>query len=71
MLLDTTLIFAFPIILITLALAVDSTILAFFAGTACIFTGIYFLETVWMAMIFIGLGIYFILISAFAEWEAT
>jgi hypothetical protein len=69
MLLDTTLIFAFPIILVVLALAVDSTILAFFGGTACVFAGIYFLDTVWVAMIFIGLGIYFILIAAFAEWK--
>jgi len=69
MILDTTLVFAFPIILIVLALSVDSTILAFFGGTACVFAGLYFLDTIWISMIFIGLGIYFILIASFAEWE--
>ena len=59
-----------PIILMALALAFDSPIFAFFAGVAATFEGLSLLGmTMWVAMIFIGLGIYFILIATFAEWE--
>lgn len=67
--LDQMFLFALPIILMVIALAMDSTIFAFFGGIAATFVGLSILDTLWAAMIFIGLGIYFMLISVLAEWE--
>lgn len=67
--LDQIFLFALPIILMVIALAMDSTIFAFFGGIAATFVGLSILDTLWAAMIFIGLGIYFMLISVLAEWE--
>lgn len=67
--LDQVFLFALPFILMATALAMDSTIFAFFGGIAATFVGLSILDTLWAAMIFIGLGIYFMLISVFAEWE--
>jgi len=58
-----------PIILMVVALAFDSTIFAFFAGVAATFVGISLLDIMWAAMIYIGLGIYFVLTAVFVEWE--
>lgn len=60
---------ALPIILMVVALAFDSTVFAFLGGVAATFVGLSILDTMWAAMIFIGLGMYFILTAVFAEWE--
>lgn len=67
--LEQAFILMLPIILMVVALAFDSTVFAFFGGVAATFVGLSLLDTLWAALIFIGLGIYFILISVFAEWE--
>ncbi len=67
--LDQMFLFALPIILMVIALAMDSTIFAFFGGIAATFVGLSILDTLWVAMIFLGLGIYFMLISVLADWE--
>ncbi|MBA7687938.1 hypothetical protein ES703_96412 [subsurface metagenome] len=67
--LDQMFLMILPIILMTLGLAFDNTVFAFFGGVAAIFVGLSLLDTMWVAMIYIGLGIYFILVAIFAEWE--
>lgn len=66
--LDQIFILALPIILMVMALAMDSTIFAFLGGIAATFVGLSLLDTLWAGMIFLGLGIYFMLIAVFAEW---
>lgn len=66
--LEQVFILALPIILMVVALAFDSPVFAFFGGVAATFMGLSLLDTIWAAMIFIGLGIYFILISVLADW---
>jgi len=65
--LDQMFLLAFPLILMAAALALDSTMFGFFGGIAAIFVGLSLLDVLWAAMIFLGLGIYFILISVLAE----
>lgn len=61
-----------PFILMVISLAFDSPVFAFFGGVAATFVGISLLgTTMWAAMIFLGLGMYFILISAMADWEES
>ncbi len=68
--LDQTFLMVLPIILIVIALAFDSTVFAFLGGVAATFVGLSLLDTtMWVAMIYIGLGMYFILIAVFTEWE--
>ena len=67
--LDQMFLMALPFILMVTALALDSTVFAFFGGVAATFVGLSLLDTMWAALIFIGLGMYFMLIAVFAEWE--
>lgn len=67
MTLDPVLLFLFPIILIVIALVFDSLIFSFCGGVVAVFVGIEFMETIWIGVIFVGLGVYFMLISVFAE----
>lgn len=67
--LDQIFLLALPFILMATALALDSTVFAFFGGIAATFVGLSILDTLWAAMIFLGLGIYFMLISVLADWE--
>ena len=67
--LDQVFLIALPIILMDMALALDNTVFAFFGGISATFVGLSLLDTIWAAMIFLGLGIYFMLISVLAEWE--
>lgn len=67
--LDQVFLYALPIILMVIALALDSTVFAFFGGISAIFIGLSLLGTIWAAMIFIGLGMYFILMAVFIESE--
>lgn len=69
--LTTILVFVLPLVLIALALVFDSIVLAVLGGIASIFAGLYFItledSIVWIGMIFIGLGIYFMLSAFFSE----
>jgi len=67
--LDQIFILALPFILMAMALALDNTVFAFFGGISATFVGLSLLDTLWVAMIFLGLGIYFMLISVLAESE--
>lgn len=67
--LNQTFLTVLPFILIAIAFAFDNTVFAFFGGLSAIFAGLYLLNTLWLAVIFLGLGIYFILIAVFVEWE--
>lgn len=67
--LDQIFLLVLPFILMVAALALDSTIFAFFGGMASIFVGLSLMDTLWAALIFIGLGLYFILAAVFAEEE--
>lgn len=69
--LDQVFILALPIVLMIIALASDSIIFASFGGISAIFVGFTLLDTLWAAMIFLGLGIYFMLIAVFVEWEGA
>lgn len=69
MILDQTFLVVLPFILVAIALAFDSIIFAFLGGISAIFVGISLLNTLWLAIIFLGLGIYFILIAVLSEWE--
>ena len=66
--LDQMFLMALPFILMVTALALDNTVFAFFGGITATFVGLSLLDTLWAAMIFLGLGIYFMLIAIFAEW---
>lgn len=66
--LDQMFLLVLPIVLMVVALAFDSPVFAFFGGVAATFIGLSILDTMWAALIFLGLGIYFILISVLAEW---
>lgn len=61
--------FIFPIVLMAIALAFDNPVFASFAGIVFIFSGLFFIDIIWLAMIFIGIGIYLLLTAYFAEWE--
>lgn len=68
--LDQMFLMALPIILMVVALAMDSTVFAFLGGVSATFVGLSLLDsTLWAAMIFIGLGVYFIIAAVFVEWE--
>lgn len=67
--LDQVFLMALPFILMVMALVFDSYVFAFFGGVAATFMGLSLLDTIWAAMIFLGLGLYFIMISVLAEWE--
>lgn len=69
--LDQAFLMALPLILMVAALALDNTVFAFFGGVASTFVGLSLLSTMWAALIFIGLGMYFMLIAVFAEWEES
>lgn len=69
MTLDPILIFLFPFILIAIAMIFDSLVFSFFGGIAAIFVGIEFMDTIWIGMILLGLGIYFMLIAVFSDWD--
>lgn len=70
MTLDPVLMFLFPLILIAIAMIFDSLVFSFLGGISATFVGIEFMSpTIWVGMIFVGLGVYFMLISVFAEWE--
>jgi len=56
--------------LVDMALVFNNTVMGFFGGVASIFTGIYFISDIyWLAMVFFGIGIYFILASVWLEWD--
>ncbi len=68
--LDQMFLMALPFVLMVIALAFDSTVFAFFGGVSSTFVGLSLLNsTLWAAMVFIGLGMYFILSAVFVEWE--
>jgi len=55
-------------VLMALALTFDSPVLAFFGGMMSVFVGLMLIvDTPWVGMIFLGLGIYFILIAVMSE----
>lgn len=69
MTLDPILMFLFPLILIAIALIFDSLVFSFFGGISAIFVGLEFMSgTLWVGMIFLGLGVIFMLIAALADW---
>lgn len=68
--LDQMFLMALPFILMVVALVFDNTVFAFFGGVSATFVGLSLLDsTLWAAMVFIGLGMYFILSAVFVEWE--
>lgn len=66
---DKIFLLVFPLILIAIALAFDSLVFAFFGGLSAVFVGLSHLDTLWIGMIYLGLGMYFMLTAVFAEWE--
>ncbi|NVM22257.1 MAG: DUF2341 domain-containing protein [Desulfobacterales bacterium] len=60
--------FLFPIVLMGIALAFDNPVFASFAGVVFILSGLFFIDTIWLAMIFAGIGVY-LLITAFMSEE--
>ena len=66
--LNQTFLSVFPFILIAIALAFDNVVFAFFGGLSAIFAGLFLLNTLWLAVIFLGIGIYFILIAFLSDW---
>lgn len=67
--LDQIFFMALPFILMAVALALDSTIFGFFGGISAIFVSFTLLNVIWAMMIFLGLGLYFILMSVLVELE--
>ncbi len=66
--LDPMFLMFLSIVLMAIALTLDSTTFAFFGGISATFVGLSNLGTMWVAMVFIGLGIYFVLAAVFIEW---
>lgn len=66
---EQTFIMTMPFIFMVIAMAFNNTVFAFFGGLWAIFAGLTILDTPWVAFIYIGLGIYFILAGMFFEWE--
>lgn len=60
--------FLFPIVLMGIALAFDNPVFASLSGIVFIISGIYFLDIIWLMMVFVGLGIY-LLVTAFMSEE--
>lgn len=58
---ETYLMFIMVLGLIGLALWKDSPILALLAGISSLLFGLEMVETVWIALVFCGIGIYFML----------
>jgi len=67
--LNQTFLAVLPFILIAIALAFDNIVFAFFGGLSAIFAGLFLLNTLWLALIFLGIGMYFILIAVLSDWE--
>lgn len=62
---ETYLMFIMVLALVGLALWRDSPILAFFAGFVSLMFGFEMIGTVWIALVFWGLGLYFMLSGIF------
>ncbi len=66
---DPVLLVMLTLVLMVLAMAFDSPILAVFGGISSIFVGLLLLDTLWVGSIFLGLGMYFMLTAVLSEWE--
>ena len=65
--LDLVFMFIFAVALIALALAMDSPVLSFFGGAVSLMLGFELIGTVWIALVFWGLGIYFMVAGAMPD----
>ena len=59
--------FIFPIVLMVIAFAFDNVVFASFAGIVFILSGFFFVDVIWLAMIFVGVGIYLLLTAFLSE----
>jgi len=65
---DPVLLLVLVLVMMTLAMAFDSPIFAFFGGTMSVFVGLMLIiDTLWVGIIFLGLGVYFILIAVMSD----
>ena len=55
--------FLLPIVLMGISLAFDNPVFASLSGMVFIISGVYFIDITWLMMIFIGLGIYLLVIA--------
>lgn len=66
--LDTAFIIVIPLVLIALAYAFNNTILSFFGGAWAVLAGFEIgFSPEWASWIFIGLGLYHVIISVWIE----
>ncbi len=59
--------FIFPIVLMGIAFAFDNVVFASFAGAVFILSGLFFVDIIWLTLIFIGIGIYLLITAVFSE----
>ena len=68
MALDLILAVFIPIIFIVIALAFDNRVMGFFGGASAFFVGLtYVTDVVWLGIVLIAMGLYFIVASVFME----
>lgn len=61
--------FILPFILIALGEGFKNTTLQFFGGTAALFAGLHFLNPIWLMLIFVAVGIYYVSTSIWTEMK--
>ena len=59
--------FIFPIVLMAIAFAFDNVVFVSFAGIVFILSGLFFVDVIWLAIIFVGIGIYLLLTAFLSE----
>lgn len=69
---DPVLLLVLVLVMMTLAMAFDSPIFAFLGGVMSVFVGLMLIvDTLWVGIIFLGLGVYFILIAVMSDEEGV
>lgn len=61
--------FILPFILIAFGEGFENTALQFFGGTAALFAGLYFTDPIWLLLIFVAIGLYYILTPIWSEMQ--
>lgn len=61
--------FILPFVLIAMGEVFRNTILQFFGGTAAIFAGLRFVNPVWLMLIFVAIGAYYVSTAIWTEMK--
>lgn len=61
--------FILPLILIGLGEGFRNTVLQFFGGTAAIFAGLHFVNPIWLMLIFVAIGCFYVSVAIWREWK--